>query len=401
MTTISNLPSTTPEDVGMSSKRLQRINTHMQSYVEQNKLAGVITAVCRKNKLAHFACTGTMDLETPLQSDTLFRIYSMSKPITTVAALMLYEEGLFQLNDPISKFIPEFENTKVFTLPNAKPAELDRPITIRDLMTHTSGLTYGPWLYENSPVDDLYGQLNPLLKNRTLKEMISELAQLPLVTSPGIAWRYSVSTDVLGYLIEVLSNTDLRTFFKKRIFDPLSMTDTDFHVPTDKHNRFATNFGPSENGIQVIDAPTTGEYSAPPQFYSGGGGLVSTASDYLQFTHLLLNNGMWHNTCLLGKKTVELMTTNHLAPHLLPIKLGNNLIPGYGFGLGVAVLTDVAQSENLGSVGEYRWGGAATTAFWIDPQEELIGLLLTQFMPAGHYPIRNEFKTLVDQAIIA
>lgn len=400
MIEILNLPTITPEDVGMSSTRLERINTHMQSYVDQNKLAGTLTAVCRKNKLAHFACTGTMDLETPMQPDTLFRIYSMSKPITTVAALMLYEEGHFQLNDPISKFIPEFENTKVFILPNAKPAEPNRPITVRDLMTHTSGLTYGPWLYENSPVDDLYGQLDPLRKDRPLKEMISELAQLPLVTHPGIAWRYSVSTDVLGYLVEVISDIPLRTFFKERIFDPLGMVDTDFYAPKDKHHRFATNYCPSENGIKIIDDPTTGEFSQPPQLHSGGGGLISTASDYLQFTHLLLNNGRWNDTCLLGKKTVELMTANHLEPSLLPLKLGDNTIPGHGFGLGVAVLTDVAQSENLGSKGEYRWGGAATTAFWIDPQEELIGLLLTQFMPAGHYPIRNEFKTLVDQAII-
>ncbi|MBT5830925.1 MAG: beta-lactamase family protein, partial [Candidatus Latescibacteria bacterium] len=252
-----------------------------------------------------------------------------------------------------------------------------------------------------SPVDDMYGQLDPLRKDRPLKDMIPELAQLPLVTHPGIAWRYSVSTDVLGYLVEVISGTPLRTFFKERIFDPLGMTDTDFYAPENKHHRFATNYGLSKNGIQVIDDPTTGEFSQPPQFHSGGGGLISTASDYLQFTHLLLNNGAWQDTQLLSKKTVEIMTTNHLLPHHLPLQLGASQISGHGFGLGVAVLTDVAQSENLGSVGEYRWGGAATTAFWIDPKEELIGLLLTQFMPASHYPIRSEFKTLVSQAIIS
>ncbi|MDA0711907.1 MAG: serine hydrolase, partial [bacterium] len=238
-------------------------------------------------------------------------------------------------------------------------------------------------------------------KDRSLQDMIPLLAQLPLVGQPGTASRYSISSDVLGYLVEIFSGLSLRDFFKKRLFEPLDMTDTDFHAPEDKHHRFATNYSPSVKGLRVIDAPATGAFSSPPRLHSGGGGLVSTASDYLQFAHLLLNQGTWNGASLLGRKTVEPMTTNHLLPGLLPIQLGGNPIPGHGFGLGVAVLTDVAQSENLGSVGEYRWGGAASTAFWVDPKEKLVGLLMTQLMPAGHYPIRSEFKTLVDQALIA
>ncbi len=393
------IPTVAPEDVGLSAARLHRIDALMQRYVDDGKLPGMVTMVCRRGKVAHFKCFGTQNPNVPIQRDAIFRIYSMTKPITTVAAMMLYEEGLFQLDDPVSNFIPELKDVNVFAGVGVQPEVLAREIAIRHLMTHTSGLTYG--FLGTSPVDDMYNQAKILRPDHSSKEMVQTLATMPLVNQPGTAWRYSVSTDVLGHFVEVVSGMSLPAFFRTRILEPLGMVDTGFWVRERDGHRFATNYGPAQGGgIRVIDEPATSKFSSPQKFFSGGGGLVSTASDYIRFCHMMLNGGAFRGARVLGRKTVELMTMNHLPDDVMPISLGLTNLPGEGFGLGGAILLDVAASASPGSAGTFRWGGAATTAFWIDYKEELIGLLLTQFMPANYYRIRAEFKTLVYQAVV-
>jgi CubicO group peptidase (beta-lactamase class C family) len=368
----------------------------MQGYVDEGKLAGVMTMIARRGKVAHFEKFGKMDIaaDKPMEFDTIFRIYSMTKPITSVAIMMLYEEGRFQLNDPVSKFIPEFKDLKVFKNATKEGIELaytEREMTIRDLLTHTSGLTYG---WGNGPVDKMYQQAKLFDPNGTLKDAITKLARIPLVHQPGTAWEYSVSTDVLGYLVEVISGLSFDVFLEERIFKPLGMVDTGFSVPDEKVERYAALYRPDDkSGLEIVyTAPlATGQQSF---FFSGGGGLVSTASDYIRFSQMLLNGGELEGTRLLGRKTVALMTMNHLPPALHPYSQ-----KGAGFGLGFRVLTDVAETGIVGSEGAFSWGGAASTTFWIDPEEELIGLLMTQLL-ANPYPFQQQFKTLTYQAIV-
>lgn len=398
----------TPEEAGFSASRLSRIGTWMQGYIEQKKLAGTIAMVARYGKVAYLERFGMMDLEAakPMQFDTIFRIYSMTKPITSLALMMLYEEGQFQLHDPVSKFIPEFAEVKVLasaTQEGFEVAELEREITIWHLLTHTAGLTYD--FFEDSPVDAMYREaeiLSPLgILKMPLQEMIQRLVRLPLTHQPGTAWRYSMATDVLGYLIEVISGMSLDVFLEQKILKPLGMEDTDFYVPEAKLGRFAAMYSPTEDGgIELLDAPATSPYSKPTRFLSGGVGLISTASDYIRFAQMLLNGGELDGTRLLGRKTIELMTTNHLPDELIPIQLQPHTLYGCGFGLGFRVLVNAAQAGLLASEGEFGWGGAASTSFFVDPKEELIGLLLTQLMPSRYYPIRNEFKVLVYQALL-
>jgi CubicO group peptidase (beta-lactamase class C family) len=392
-----------PEQVGCSSERLKRISTAMQRYVDEGKIAGILATVGRRGETAYARCSGLMDIEArkPVQFDTLFRIYSMTKPITTVAVMMLYEEGHFQLTDPVSRFIPGFENTKVLakaTESRLELANLEREISIWHLLTHTSGLSYG--FDENDPVDEVYQKrLWSMLErepNATLEQMVQVLAWLPLAHQPGSAWRYSMATDVLGYLVQVVSGKPFEDFLRQRICGPLGMVDTDFYVPEHKIGCFAANYGPDEEGgLKVIDAPATSRYAKPTTHPSGGGGLVSTAPDYMRFAQMLLNRGELDGVRLLGRKTVELMTIDHLAGAMLPFE-----DQGHGFGLGFRVLTDVARSRTLGSVGLYGWGGAASTHFWVDPKEELIGLLMLQFMPSDTYPVVPDFRLSVYQSLV-
>jgi CubicO group peptidase (beta-lactamase class C family) len=394
----------TPEQAGFSASRLSRIGALMQDYVDQNKLAGLVTMVARRGKVVHLERCGLMDLEAqkPMQIDTIFRIYSMTKPITSVALMMLYEQGHFQLHDPVSRFIPEFANVKVFADAAGKDViltELDKEITLWHLLTHTAGLTYN--FFEDSPVDALYRQADVLQPDTTLEEMVHKLAKLPLVHQPGTAWRYSMATDVLGYVIEVISGMSLDLFFEEQILKPLGMQDTAFYVPQAKLDRLAALYGPGENGgIALLDAAATSPYAHPPRLLRGGSALVSTASDYARFAQMLLNGGELDGVRLLGRKTVELMTINHLPEDLIPICIQPHVLRGSGFGLGVSVLVDVARAGRLGSQGSYGWGGMATTSFFVDPKEELVGLLLTQFIPSRHSPIRDEFQTLVYQALV-
>jgi CubicO group peptidase (beta-lactamase class C family) len=398
------LPTTTPEKVGLSSERLERLEEVMQEYVDQKKAAGMITMIARHGKVAHFERYGLRDLEEEksMKLDTIFRIYSMTKPVTSVALMMLYEEGRFQLTDPVSKFMPEFGALEVYAGgPKEKMelADLERPVNIKDLLLHTAGLTYGA--FSSSPVDDLYGEAEVLSKDGTIKDMVGKLGEIPLLFQPGSEWHYSVATDVLGHLVEVISGQPFDQFLKRRIFEPLKMKDTAFYVSKGKRDRFAAMHRVGEDGVlSRDDSQWTKRFDDPPTFLSGGGGLVSTASDYMRFCAMVLNGGQLDGVRLLGRKTVELMTTNHLPDELVPIRFENYALDGYGFGLGFSVRVDLADSSSLGSVGMFSWAGYANTFFWIDPQEDLIAIVLLQYLPFGHYPIRGQFQTLTYQAIV-
>jgi len=395
------------EKVGLSSTRLQRISRVMQDYVDQHKLAGVLTTLARRGEVVHFECFGMMDIEAdkPMQSDTIFRLYSMTKPITSVAVMMLYEQGSFQLYDNVSQCIPEFKGVQVFRKATSSGLELvepEREMTIQDLLRHTSGLTYD--FLDQTAVGDLYRQAG-FEQASNLRELVQKLATLPLAAHPGTRWQYSMSTDVLGYLVEVLSGTSFDRFLEEQIFKPLGMIDTAFWVPPEKLDRFAAMYGPAEegSGLTLIEAPGTSDYTKPPNWPRGGGGLVGTASDYMRFAQMMLNGGELDGTRLLSRKSVELMTTNHLPQHLLPFVLTPDwkvYTEGYGFGLGFDVLMDVAQSHGAGSVGAFGWGGAASTDFWVDPKEELIGLIMPQFQPILYYPFVAQFNALAYQAIV-
>ncbi len=391
-----------PEETGMSSVRLTRINKAMQKYLDQKKLAGMITAVFRRGKVIHYECMGMRDVEKnkSMKFDTIFRIYSMTKPIVAVAVMILYEQGHFQLFDPLSKYIPEFKHMKVFAGlgdSGIKLVDQQHDVTIRDLLTHTSGLIYP----DETTVGRMYKEKRQERDALTLGEWIPSLVELPLACQPGTTWCYGYSFDLLGYLIEVLSGMTLDTFLEQEIFKPLGMVDTAFFVPGEKIDRFAAMYTVDANGkLETMESPVESIFAKPRAFLSGGGGLVSTIGDFLRFCQMLLNKGVFEGTQLLSRKSVELMTHNHLPSSLLPLKIGSVEIAGYGFGFGVAVLMDVPKSAELGSEGSYDWGGAANTYFWIDPKEELIGLIMTQFQPLSYYPIRGEFRVLTYQAII-
>ena len=372
----------TPEEVGVSTKRLKRIRSLLQGYVNSGQLPGFLTVVARRGKIIHLATIGMRDVENskPVEPDTIFRIYSMSKPITSVAVMMLYEEGHFQLGTPVSQFIPEFENMKVYNEDQTEILDAKRKITIKHLLTHTAGFTYG---WGNKPVDARYREANIREPGSTLVDMVEKLSKIPLVHEPGERWTYSVSTDVLGYLVEVVSGMPFEEFLQTRLFEPLGMVDTAFSVPSEKVDRFAALYRPTkENRLERTRRPAL-EVDEYTFFPSGGGGLVSTAADYIRFSQMLLNGGELDGVRILGKKTVELMRYPH----------HNNR-----FGLGFRVITDENPPNILESVGSFSWGGAAATTFWIDPQEELVAVLMTQLLN-NRYPFHQQFKVLTYQAL--
>jgi CubicO group peptidase (beta-lactamase class C family) len=390
-----------PEEVGFSGERLERIRAAIDGYIQRSELAGALTAVLRRGRQAYFACQGMADLENgaPMQPDTLFRIYSMTKPVTSAAVLMLFEEGRLRLADPVGHYLPMFNRKMTVALqPDIGPAVVDaqRAITIRDLLTHIAGLSYG--MDEASWLDTLYREQVWALIERNpetpLEELIDAAAQLPLAHQPGKTFRYSLATDVLGLLVAAVAGMPFGDFLQARIFDPLGMVDTFFCVPQEKRHRLAEVYNPSKNGgLEKADPPNSAGFFNPCFFQSGGGGLVSTAADYLRFASMLLNMGELDGQRLLGRKTVELMASNHLPAGVHPFDDLSS-----GFGLGVSVLLDVAGSQNLGSVGRYGWSGAASTNFWIDPREQLIGLFLTQRMEST--TAIDDFRNLVYQAMI-
>ena len=375
---------TVPEEAGMSAERLERIRPVMQGYVDDAQLPGFLTVVARHGKIVHFETIGMRDVENkkPVEPDTIFRIYSMSKPITSVAVMMLYEEGRFQLTTPVSRFIPEFKNMKVYNEDQTEILDAKKEITIKHLLMHTAGLTYG---WGNKPVDALYKEAKIREPGSTLADMVEKLGNIPLVHEPGERWTYSVSTDVLGYFVEVVSGMPFEEFLQTRLFKPLGMVDTGFSVPLEKADRFAALYRHNrrEGLMKRVggDAPLAKDKLS--FFPSGGGGLVSTAADYMRFSQMLLNGGELDGVRILGKKTVELMRYPHHDDW---------------FGLGFAVVTDKEPPNILESVGNFSWGGAAATTFWIDPQEELIGLLMTQLLN-NRFPFQQQFKVLTYQAL--
>lgn len=395
----NRLPATKPEKTGMSSEQLDRIDTVMQNYVDENKLPGMITMVARHGRIVHSGTYGIMDTGKPMRPDAIFRIASMTKPVTSVAAMILYEEGYFRLDDPVADYIPEFRNLKVFSSIDGEgihTVDPVRPMTIRDLLTHTSGLS---GVGADSPVDSIYAAAN--LSGGTLKEMIQKLSAIPLLYQPGTVWNYSRSTDVLGYLIEVLSGKSLDVFLKERIFIPFGMEDTDFYVPEEKLDRVVAVYAPDSAGIKIIMKPDTNSVSTPVKFLSGNGGLYSTAADYLVFSQMLLNKGVYNGVRILESKTVEMMTTNQLSGVRMPDDdFFGPLMSGMGFGFGFAVLTDNSTAKVTGSNGSYWWSGSGNTYFCIDPHEELIMILMTQFVPNYYYPVFRELRDLGYQAII-
>ena len=408
---MDTLPLVAPEQVGLSAARLDRVRKWMHGWVDSGKLAGMVACVMRRGELAFAEVVGQADIERnkPMRPDTIFRIYSMTKPLTSTAIMMLYEEGRFQLDDPISKFIPAFANPRVMVGGSRGKIETvpaEREITFRDLLTHTSGLTYG--FMESNPVDALYrgkDGIGDFLEIQTsLKELVEKLAGFPLIAQPGKAWNYSVAIDVLGYLVEAISGQPFETFMVEKILKPLGMHDTNFFVPEDKHDRLAANYSVGPSGkLKLIDDPAKSRYRAPRAVNSGGGGLVSTAADYLRFCRFMLNRGELDGVRLLGRKTIELMTMNHLDGDMADMgtpRFSESTYTGIGFGLGFSVMIDPAKAQIVGSPGEYAWGGAASTAFWIDPAEDMAVVLLTQLMPSSTYPIRRELRVLTYQAIV-
>ncbi|REJ73056.1 MAG: class A beta-lactamase-related serine hydrolase [Acidobacteria bacterium] len=408
------LTTVEPEEVGLSSERLARIDARMQEYLEREEMAGALGLIARRGEVAYFETWGEADRESgvPMTEDTIFRIYSMTKPITAVAVMMLYEEGKFFLNDPIGKYIPQLADLEVMTLTADGEGEEGAtrkpkgPVTIKQLLNFTAGFTYG--IFGNTPVDAMYRNAGILFADRDLEHFVTKLGEIPLQFEPGTRWHYSVAIDVLGRLVEVTSGMPFDEFLKQRLFAPLGMDDTDFWVPEEKLDRFAQLYRPvgaadgpeaflqanDSKAIEPAPAMTSRGFLSRPGAPSGGGGLVSTAGDYLRFCQMLLNGGELDGVRILSPKSVELMSRNSLGD--VPMGMGRS---GYGFGLGVAVAMDQGDIGELGSDGEYNWGGAAGTRFWIDPEEELIGIFMVQILP--HRTTQgSDFRQLTYQAIV-
>jgi CubicO group peptidase (beta-lactamase class C family) len=404
-----------PEEVGLSAARLGRIDDHLRRYIDSGKLAGTLTLVARQGKIAYFEPQGHLEIERkrPVTPDSIFRIYSMTKPIASVGLMMLWEQGRLQLDDPVHTFIPSWRDQRVFVggnHPAWKTAPVERPMTVRDLLSHTSGLTYG--FMERTNIDAAYRTLGVADRSRTgytTRDMVAELAALPLEFSPGTRWNYSVSTDVVGHLIELISGQRLDAYLREHVLQPLGMADTSFVITEEQSARFAANYQrQAGDSLKLIDDPANSIYR-DCAFFSGGGGLVSTAHDYFRFASMMLNKGELDGIRLLGRKTVELMTMNHLpdgqdlttvAP---PGMFTETAYAGVGFGLGFSVMQSPVRAQIAGTPGEFAWGGAAGTAFWIDPGEQLIAVFMTQIIQMGlpvPYPLRRELRTLVYSAVI-
>jgi CubicO group peptidase (beta-lactamase class C family) len=394
------LPRATPEEVGLSSERLERVGEVFQAYADEGRLAGAVGMVIRHGRVAYQDAWGMRDVAARdrVETDDIFRIYSMTKPVTSVAVMMLYEEGKFFLDDPVGRYLPELASLPVAVLDQANADSIptvraNRPMTIRDLLRHTSGLTYG--IFSNTAVDQAYreGGVNGA---ETLADMVAALGEIPLMFQPGTRWNYSVSTDVLGRLVEVVSGQPFDVFLRERIFAPLRMEDTGFHVPAPKHSRLSRIYGHAGTGAQrTLQLGDTVGYLSPPTNFSGGGGLVSTAQDYARFAQMLLNGGELDGARILSPTTIDLMTTDHLHDDGASF-----LADGWGFGLGFTVKNQPALDGLPDSVGTYYWFGVAGTSFWIDPAQDLIGIFMIQINPNRDVNFRDQFKRLVYQAVV-
>ena len=418
----------TPEELGLSSNRLDRVTKWLNEQVESERLAGATALICRNGKIGYLESAGQSDLENgkPFDTSTIVRIFSMTKPITSVAAMMLYEEGRYQLDDPVAKYLPEFTDTKVWrgegSLENVEGQT--SPMLVKHLFMHTSGLTYG---FMNANVVDQEHRDQKIEfpgTGGTLEELVKRLAGIPLIAQPGTQWNYSVSTDVLGRLVEVWSGMSLEAFFKERILEPLGMHDTGFSVAEGNKDRFASLYSPLSGGdmrnvgkksvsdsqqikpgLKLQEPGATSRYLKPVKLFSGGGGLTGTIGDYARFCQMLLNGGELDGERLLSPITVNYMRSNQLPNNADMAAMGQPVwsetsYDGIGFGLGFAVVIDPPKASIITSVGEHHWGGAASTFFWIDPQEDLFVVFFTQLMPSSTYPIRRELRTRVYQAIV-
>ena len=415
-----------PASLGISPERLARVSAWLQEQVSGGRLAGCSVLLGRRGHTAHFEAAGFADMEAkaPFAEDTIVRIFSMTKAITTVAAMQLYERGCFQLDDPVAKYIPAFGDTPVWCggeLSNTQSQE--SLMTVRHLMTHTSGLTYG--FMQSNVVDAAYREADLEIPGGggTLEDIVERIAEIPLICQPGTQWNYSVSTDVLGRLVEVWSGLSLADYFAQEILGPLKMNDTGFHVDEANHDRFATLYSPlsggdmssvgkaaSENpsdrgGLKVQESAATSRFLQPADSHSGGGGLTGTIGDYGRFCQMLLNEGELDGVRILGKKTVQYMRLNHLPENRDMAAMGQPVwsetsYDGIGFGLGFAVVIDPVEAHIVTSVGEHHWGGAASTFFWLDPEEDLFVVFFTQLIPSSTYPIRRELRTAIYQTLV-
>jgi CubicO group peptidase (beta-lactamase class C family) len=402
------------EAAGMSARRLERIRPAMQAYIDRGVYAGINTLVARRGKVVHAGEFGWRDKEagSSMTADTIFRLYSMTKPIICVALMTLLEEGRFRLIDPVAKYIPSFGRVKVMET-DGRLVDPVRPIMVRDLMTHMSGLSYH--FVEDSPLGAMYNEGKLLDPQCPLETAIDDLARFPLAFQPGTGWRYSVGIDVAARVIEVISGWPLGAFLSERLFEPLGMTDTAFGVSPEKRSRVAAMYGRPDliaagptmgselaawmKGVNDrLDVSKSYPVDSPDVFVRGGHGLFSTIGDYFRFAQMLANGGELDGARILGRKTLELMHSNHVPAALLPLEIGGLPMPGYGFGLGSRVLMDVAQSGAPGSIGEFGWSGAAKTQYWVDPKEQVVGLFMTQSMMSFDLP-EFDLRALAYQAI--
>ena len=397
-----------PGNLGFCPRRLARITPWLEDYVNERKLPFAAVVVMRRGEVAYSSRYGNRDIEKqlPVLDDGLYRIYSMSKLITTVAALSLFESGSLMLDDPITKYLPNFADQKVYSngdFENMELIDLISPITIHQLMNHTSGFTYGA--FDPGPVGRALrkAKIDFGKTNEKLEDLVQRLSTTPLCFQPGSSWRYGVSTDVLGRIIEVITGRDLEGVLRERIFDPLKMTDTSFSVPDDKVSKFCALYTrTTENPLKKLEDAESSGFRKPVIMNSGGGGLVSSMRDYVRFVEMIRRLGELDGERILGRKTVNFMMRNHLPGDMASMgqkTFSEMPMTGVGFGLGGAVLLDPVKSEIIGSEGEFTWGGVASTAFWIDPMEDISVVFMTQLIPSSSYPIRRELRVLVYQAL--
>lgn len=402
-TVAATLPVEQPEAVGMSAEKLGLVEPAMQQMVDDGAVAGAVVGVARRGKVVLLTSVGFSDLEAkePLEEDAILRFYSMTKPITSVAIMTLVEAGKIDLDAPVSDYLPEFEGLQAYVSGSGDDlqlGELERPMSVRDLLRHTSGLTYG--YFGDTPVDKMYVAAGVLSPRDTLEQMAEKLSKLPLLYQPGRRFNYSVSTDVLGLIVQRVSGQPLDEFFEEQIFEPLGLRDTAFYAPASKADRLAVNYGPNPDGegLRAIDAAPDSPFLKPPKLPSGGGGVVSTAPDYLRFCQMLLNQGELDGVQLLQPESVEAMTRNQLPESAYPLTLGGSR-PGVGFGLGFSVVVEETPYTESSAVGEYGWGGAASTHFWISPEDELAVVALSQYMPYSSQ-LEDRIKPLVYESVM-
>lgn len=395
----AELAAVSPAEANMSVEKLALVDEAMEDSIEKQVIAGGVVAIARYGKIVHLKAYGKMDLEAdkPMTADAIMRVYSMTKAITTSAVMMLVEEGKIAIDDPVSKYLSELTDAKVAS--GVQNSSATRTMTVADLMRHTAGYSYGGT--GQSAHDKAYKDLNLLDTFATLEALQAKLAKLPLAFEPGTDWHYGISTDILGRVVEIASGQTLDDFFRQRIFIPLDMHDTAFYVPKEKASRFAANYNSDGKGILTVkDAPATSPYLINPSFHGGGGGLVSTARDYMRFLVMISNGGELHGVRILKSETIRMMTTNQIPKEVGWIKFGSEIRKGVGFGFGFSVRAEKSDWDPHGRIDEYGWGGAASTHFWVSPKDDLAVVTLEQIMP---YSFLTEFKLkgLIYDAIIA